>query len=230
MDAAEALTEKINNSGFSALVKSTGMDGMVAFRQYQPALVVLDLQLPDMDGLDICRMIRQETMVTPIIILTARAEEADRIVGLELGADDYVSKPFSPKEVLSRIRSILRRVSAREITLPALQAEPLIYQASGITLDDARHEVLLEGRSVRLSPTEYKLLSMLMRQAGNVVSREKLVDELWGYDGFSANLLEIHVGKLRRKLEDNPRRPRRILTVRSFGYKVASDSMAAAEV
>lgn len=230
MDAAEALTEKINNSGFSALVKSTGMDGMVAFRQYQPVLVVLDLQLPDMDGLDICRMIRQETMVTPIIILTARAEEADRIVGLELGADDYVSKPFSPKEVLSRIRSILRRVSAREIALPALQAEPLIYQASGITLDDARHEVLLEGRSIRLSPTEYKLLSMLMRQAGNVVSREKLVDELWGYDGFSANLLEIHVGKLRRKLEDNPRRPRRILTVRSFGYKVASDSMAAAEI
>jgi len=184
---------------------------------------VLDLQLPDMDGLDICRMIRQETMATPIIILTARAEEADRIVGLELGADDYVSKPFSPKEVLSRIRSILRRVSAREGTLPALQIEPLIYRASGITLDDARHEVLLEGRSVRLSPTEYKLLSMLMRQAGNVVSREKLVDELWGYDGFSANLLEIHVGKLRRKLEENPRRPRRILTVRSFGYKVASE-------
>ena len=200
------------------------MEGLVALRQEQPDLVVLDLNLPDMDGLDICRQIRQETDGAPIIILTARVDEADRIVGLELGADDYVVKPFSPKEVISRMRAILRRLASRDTTPTAEEQEPVIFRAAGISLDEARHEVLLEGKLVRLSPTEYKLLCLLMHQAGNVVAREKIVDEIWGYDGFSANLLEIHIGKLRRKLEDNPRRPRRILTVRSFGYKIVTEA------
>jgi two-component system response regulator RegX3 len=221
--AAEAISLKVETAGFSPIVAPTGEAGLKEFERGEPTLIILDLMLPDADGVEICRTIRQKSNV-PIIMLTAKAEEASRIVGLELGADDYVTKPFSPKELLSRIKAVLRRVS-RAAT--SSDDEPRVCQAAGIVVDEDRHEVYLEGENVRLTPTEYKILALLMRNAGRVVSRATLVEEVWGYDGFSDNLLEIHVGNLRRKIEDNPRQPQRLTTVRSFGYKIADDAAKA---
>jgi DNA-binding response OmpR family regulator len=215
---ADALREKISAAGYQAIVRHTAQEGWAAFRQEGPALVVLDIKLPDGDGIDLCRQIRRDSR-TPIIMLTAMAEETDRIVGLEQGADDYVVKPFSPKEVISRIKAILRRVDGP--APPNVELEPAVYAAAGIELNVARCEVWVDGSPVRLSPTEFKILARLMQEAGRVVSRDDLVQTIWGYDGFSSNLLEIHVGKIRRKIEVDPRRPRRLVTVRAFGYKIA---------
>lgn len=220
---AEALREKISAAGYEVLVRHTAEDGYQAYCQHDPALVVLDLKLPDGNGIDVCRRIRRNAR-TPILMLTALAEETDRIVGLEQGADDYVVKPFSPKEVISRIKAILRRVNSPQIA-PAEATTPEVYRAAGIELNAARFEVRVEGELVRLSPTEFRILLRLMQDAGRVVSRDDLVQTIWGYDGFSANLLEIHIGKIRRKIEVDPRRPQRLVTVRAFGYKVVSEDL-----
>jgi two-component system, OmpR family, response regulator MtrA len=219
---AEALGEKITAAGYQAIVRHTAQEGFAAFRHESPALVVLDIKLPDGDGIEICRQIRRESR-TPILMLTAMAEETDRIVGLEQGADDYVVKPFSPKEVISRIKAILRRVDGPTQLEP--EPEPALYTAAGIELNVARCEVRVDGSPVRLSPTEFKILARLMQDAGRVVSRDDLVQTIWGYDGFSSNLLEIHVGKIRRKIETDPRRPLRLITVRAFGYKIPLGSI-----
>ena len=212
---AEAVLAKLNSAGFTCIVKHTQAEGLEAFREQEPDLVVLDLILPDGDGLDACRTLRQESQI-PIVLLTARGEEADRIIGLESGADDYVTKPFSPKELISRIRAVLRRSTQQ----PA-DAQQHIYRAAGISLDESRHEISVDGQLVKFTPTEYRILAILLRSAGQVVSRDVLTKMIWGYEGFSSNLLEIHVGNIRRKIEANPRKPRRLITVRSFGYKLA---------
>lgn len=221
---ADALREKISAAGYEVIVRHTAEEGYQAHCQHDPSLVVLDLKLPDGNGIDVCRRIRR-TSRTPIIMLTALVEETDRIVGLEQGADDYVVKPFSPKEVISRIKAILRRV-AGPLPPPAEPVTPEVYTSAGIELNASRFEVRVEGALVRLSPTEFRILARLMQEAGRVVSREDLVRSIWGYDGFSSNLLEIHVGKIRRKIEVDPRRPRRLVTVRAFGYKVAASDGA----
>jgi len=217
---AEAVYEKLTAVGYRAHTEHSGGRGIEAFKRLTPDLVVLDLMLPDADGVDICRAIRQ-TSTVPIIMLTAKAEEIDRIIGLEIGADDYVTKPFSPKELVSRIRAVLRRA-----TDPVEKSEPTVYHAADLELDEVRHEVTLRGEFVLLTPTEYKILSLLMRYAGQIVARDTLTDAIWGYDGYSPNLLEIHIGNLRRKLEDDPRQPKRLLTVRSFGYKIVDSNEA----
>lgn len=219
--AAEAVALKSAASGYEVTVAPNGSQGLKAFNDTSPDIVILDLMLPDMDGTDVCRQIRAQSG-TPVIMLTARAEEASKIVGLEIGADDYVTKPFSPKELISRIKAVLRRSGA---TPPAPRVASAIYQAAGLSLDLERHEVLCDGDPVRLTPTEYKLLALLIRNAGQVVSRETIIKELWGYEGFSDNLIEIHIGNLRRKIEAQPRRPRRLITVRAFGYKLLNEDM-----
>jgi DNA-binding response OmpR family regulator len=219
--ASEAVATKMSAAGFRVVVARTGAAGLAAYELETPNLVVLDLMLPDADGVELCRVIRQTSDI-PIIMLTARAEEAARIVGLEVGADDYVTKPFSPKELLARIRAVLRRTGRREAP-PSSGTK--VHQAADIVLDEARYEVFLQGRSLRLTPTEYKLLTLLMRNAGHVVPRLALVEHVWGYDGFSYNLVEIHIGNLRRKIEDDPRHPRRLITVRAFGYKIVTDTL-----
>jgi len=230
-DVAEAVYEKLTTAGYRALVAHTATAGLEVFAKEGPDLVVLDLRLPDMDGLDVCRAIREHgteggdpQFKTPVIMLTARAEESDRVIGLEIGADDYVPKPFSPKELECRIKAVLRRTGPRP-----REPERGIWRAAGIELDEGRHRVLLltetspEGEEVKLTAIEYQILAVLMRKAGQVVSKEQLLDMVWGYDGFSANLLQIHIGHIRTKIEENPRRPRRLLTVRSFGYKIAEE-------
>lgn len=220
--AAEAVLEKVRSAGFSGIVTHTSAEGLRAFHEQQPDLIVLDLMLPDGDGIELCRTIRKQSQV-PIIMLTARAEETDRIMGLEIGADDYVTKPFSPKELVSRIKAVLRRSDLPHLPLPPSSThQGLIYTAGDIRLDAARREVTINGKPVRLTPTEYAILHILIQNAGQVVSRDTLINTIWQYNGFSANLLEIHIGNLRRKIEENPRYPRRLITLRSFGYKIAS--------
>jgi DNA-binding response OmpR family regulator len=213
---AEAIHEKLSASGYHPLVAHTGEDGLRSFYDHEPDLVILDLMLPDADGADICRAIRR-TATTPIVMLTAKVEEVDRIVGLEIGADDYIPKPFSTKELVARVRAVLRR-SERSMSPPSV-----IRSAAGIVVDEGRREVSVEGDVVHLTPTQYNILSLLMKHAGEAVSRDVLVAALWGHDDLSANLLEIHIGHLRRKIELNHRRPQRLLTVRSFGYRIAGD-------
>ncbi len=213
--AADAVAEKAKLAGFQTHIESTGMGGLSAFERFEPALVVLDLTLPDMDGVEICRTIRGKSRV-PIIMLTAKVEEVDRIIGLEMGADDYVTKPFSPKELISRIRAVLRRTEEGAIPTPG----ETNHSAAGIDLDERRQEVTVNGKQVQLTPIEFKLLLTLMRHAGQVMSRERLTERVWGYEGYSSNLLEIHIGNLRKKIEEDPRHPRRLITVRGYGYKI----------
>ena len=212
---AKAVSEKARLAGYQVHVEHTGTGGLAAFERLEPDLVILDLTLPDMDGVDICRAIRSKSRA-PVIMLTAKAEEIDRIVGLEMGADDYVTKPFSPKELIARIRAVMRRMGPGETV--ASSEETL--RVGGIVLDDRRHEVTVDGEQVQLTPIEFRLLQALMRHAGQVLSRERITERVWGYEGFSSNLLEIHIGNLRRKLGDDPRHPKRLITVRGYGYKI----------
>jgi DNA-binding response OmpR family regulator len=227
---AEALVEKLSAANFNVIAKATGAEGLASFRADDPDLIVLDLMLPDMDGLDVFRRIRElETNQRPwasrtgVVILTAKAEESDRVVGLEIGADDYVAKPFSPKELLARVKAVLRRTAGRTAA-----PEEAVIRVAGLELDTARHRIVLrpdlegEGKLVDLTAIEYNILATLMRHAGTLVTKSRLLEAVWGYEGFSPNLLQIHISHIRAKIEDNPRQPRRLLTVRSFGYRIAA--------
>lgn len=210
-----AIQKKFETSGFTVLTATTGDSGREILEAENPDLLILDLALPDDDGTDICRDVRAVSHV-PIIMLTGRAEETDRIVGLELGADDYVTKPFSLSELVARARAVLRRVDhARE----APKGEPTVLQGVGVTVNVRSHEVTVDGEATSLTPTEYKLLVTLMKRAGEVVSVQELLEQVWGHDQYDTHLVEVHVANLRGKIEKDPKRPERIQTVRSFGYR-----------
>ena len=181
-----------------------------------PDLVLLDVMLPDGSGFDVCRELRQTSRV-PIIMLTARGEEADRVVGLELGADDYVVKPFSAREVVARIRAVLRRVDAPE------PDDDGPVEIGELRLDPARREATHRGEALELSRKEFDLLELLMRNAGSVVSRERLISEVWDTNWFgSTKTLDVHVSGIRRKLGDDPSEPRYLHTVRGIGFRFAA--------
>jgi DNA-binding response OmpR family regulator len=204
------LAEALEQDGFHAEVAHTVADGLALGRSLRPDLVLLDLMLPDGSGLDVCRELRAESSV-PIIILSARGEETDRVVGLELGADDYVVKPFSAREVIARVRAVLRRSTAP----PAAEA-PL--EIGPVRLDPARRSVSFHGEPVELARKEFDLLALLMREAGTVVQRERLIDEVWDVNWFgSTKTLDVHVGALRKKLD-----PGLIHPVRGVGFRFAS--------
>jgi DNA-binding response OmpR family regulator len=205
------LAEALERDGFRAEVAHTVADALAGARTLRPDLVLLDIGLPDGSGLDVCRELRSSSSV-PIIILSARGEEADRVVGLELGADDYVVKPFSAREVIARIRAVLRRTAA-----PGAPAEGPI-QIGEVRLDPARRTVTFGDRPVELARKEFDLLALLMREAGAVVQRERLIDEVWDVNWFgSTKTLDVHVSALRKKLE-----PSYIHTVRGVGFRFAS--------
>ena len=211
----DPLADVLRSEGFDTLVAGTVAEALEQARR-DPDLVLLDVMLPDGSGFDVCRELRQGSQV-PIIMLTARGEEADRVVGLELGADDYVVKPFSGREVVARIRAVLRRVAAPEPT----DDRPL--EVGDVRLDPARHEVTLGGDRLELSRKEYELLRLLMRNAGSVVTRERLIDEVWDPNWFgSTKTLDVHVSGIRRKLGDNPAEPRYLHTVRGVGFRFSS--------
>ena len=204
----------LEQAGFRVVTAGDGQMALTTFRHEKPDLVILDLMLPGIGGLDVCRTLRRESAV-PIIMLTARAEEADRLIGLELGADDYVVKPFSPREVVLRVRAILRRVEGEVATSEVLQA-------GDITLDLAAHQATVAGQVVELTPTEFALLAVLARAPGRVFARTQLIQQIQDspLEGFDRTI-DVHIRNIRAKIEADPKNPRIILTVYGIGYKLA---------
>jgi two-component system response regulator RegX3 len=216
----EPLAEALRSEGFDTQVAGTVAEALELARR-DPDLVLLDVMLPDGSGFDVCRELRARSQV-PIIMLTARGEEADRVVGLELGADDYVVKPFSAREVVARVRAVLRRTAVS--TEPG--EGPL--EVGALRLDPARHEATLDGRALELSRKEFELLQLLMRNAGSVVTRERLIDEVGDPNWFgSTKTLDVHVSGIRRKLGDDPAEPRYLHTVRGVGFRFSTPDEAA---
>jgi len=198
-------------------VVGDGPQALQIIRRDPPDLVVLDLMLPGMDGLEVCRRVRADTTTRalPIIVVTAKGEETDRVVGLEMGADDYLVKPFSPRELVARLRAVLRR---RETS--ASEAERIV--AGDLALDRGRHEVTRGGAPIALSAMEFKLLAFFLANRGLAFSREQLLDRVWGQDRFvEPRTVDVHVRRLREKVEADPKRPKVILTVRGHGYRCA---------
>ena len=211
----EAISYALSIEGFTVSSATTGREGVDAARRLNPSVVILDVMLPQMSGLDVCRQIRAESDV-PIIMLTARGSEADKVAGLELGADDYITKPFSIRELVARVRAQVRR-SART---GALSGTTEVLRGGGIELDVDSHEVRVGGVPIEIRPKEFDLLESLMRRSGRLASRETLIDEVWGLDHFGATkTLDVHIKRLREKVEPDPRSPRHIVTVRGLGYK-----------
>jgi two-component system response regulator RegX3 len=212
----EPLAEALAREGFDAKVAATAAEALDLAARIDPDLVLLDVMLPDGSGFDVCRELRQRSQV-PIIMLTARGEEADRVVGLELGADDYVVKPFSSREVAARIRAVLRRADAPS------QPDERPIQVGELRLDSSKREVTKDGEVVELSRKEFELLQLLMRSAGSVVTRERAIDEVWDTNWFgSTKTLDVHVSGLRRKLGDDSNEPRFLHTVRGVGFRFSS--------
>ncbi|MER3397792.1 MAG: DNA-binding response regulator [Chloroflexota bacterium] len=216
-----AVGYNLRREGHRVLLAADGPTALALMAE-GPDLVILDLMLPGLDGFEVCRRIRQQSSV-PIIILTARADEVDRVVGLELGADDYITKPFSMRELLARVKALLRR---RDLILAELQAgaaagaERLV--AGDLEVDLARHTVTRAGVPVNLTPKEFDLLAFLVRNRGRVFSAERLLGEVWGYaNPVDPRTVAVHIRSLREKLEDDPSRPVLIETVRGVGYRFA---------
>src|SRR5215207_169911 len=211
---AEPFAGALAREGFQPVIAGTARAALELFHRQEPALVLLDIALPDGDGREVCRELRRESAV-PIIMLTARGTETDRVVGLELGADDYVVKPFSAAEVIARIRAVLRR-SGRDASA-ALQPAIAI---GGLELDPGARSATLDGAPLELSRKEFDLLARLMRDAGRVVTREDLMSDVWDENWFgSTKTLDVHIGFLRRKLGDDPAEPRFLHTVRGVGFR-----------
>jgi two-component system response regulator RegX3 len=213
---SEPLSAALGKEGFVPTIAETVADGLERFRSDRPDLVLLDVMLPDGDGRDLLRQIRSESR-TPVVLLTARGQETDKVVGLELGADDYVVKPFGAAELIARIRAVLRRSSTPEADTPA------VLQVGDVEMNLHRHAVTHAGRSVDLTLKEFELLRMLMEGAGRVVSRTDLIDEVWDPNWYgSTKTLDVHVSSLRKKLNDDPAAPRYIHTVRGVGFRFSS--------
>ncbi len=204
----------LNRDSHKVLAASDGLEGLRLAREAHPDLVILDLMLPGLDGVEVCRILREESEV-PIVMLTARVEEEDRLAGLDMGADDYVTKPFSPSELAARVRAVLRR-TARD----ARERSPAELRHGDLTVDLRRREVYMGPTRVCLTPTETRLLVLLMREPGRTLTREEIIDRVFGYDfdGFDRTV-DAHVSNLRRKLEMDPEKPRYIHTIYGVGYR-----------
>jgi DNA-binding response OmpR family regulator len=212
------LRDYLERAGFAVLTAANGDAALAIARRQRPDLVVLDLTLPSLDGLDVARALRRDGEM-PIIMLTARTEEADRVAGLELGADDYVAKPFSPREVVARVRAVLRRTQA------ARAQSDTVRVGEAIVLDATRVEASVDGRRVDLTPTEFQLLIHMARQPGRVFTRAQLLDALHGVAVESyERAIDAHVKNLRRKIERDPHAPRHLQTVFGVGYRIADSS------
>ena len=211
---SDALSYMLRKEGFEVAVAATGPAALIEFDRNGADIVLLDQMLPEMSGSEVCRRLRQKSHV-PIIMVTARDSEIDKVVGLEIGADDYVTKPYSPRELVARIRAVLRRNAADlvESAGPSLQGGP-------VRMDVERHVVSVSGTVVALPLKEFELLELLLRNAGRVLTRGQLIDRVWGADYVGdTKTLDVHVKRLRSKIEPEPSNPRYIVTVRGLGYK-----------
>lgn len=212
-DIVKLVSYYLGNEGYAVKSARDGLDGLRLIEREKPDLVILDLMLPEFDGLEVCRKLRSQpaTHAIPIIMLTAKGEETDKVVGLEMGADDYLTKPFSPKELVARVKALLRRTAQ-----PAPQPAMLSYGA--LTVDDERHEVKYKGKEIQLTAKEFGLLQQLLRNRGRVLTREVLLDKVWGYEAeITTRTVDVHIRRLREKI---PLLTDAIVTVKSLGYKL----------
>jgi two-component system response regulator RegX3 len=211
---ADTVRYNLEREGYMVAVAADGRKALERFRSEGPSLVILDLMLPEMSGLDVCRQIRQISNV-PIIMVTAKDSEADKVSGLELGADDYVTKPFSVRELVSRVRAHLRRAGMR-----ADEPEEDVLSGGPVSLDVAKHEVLVRGETVGFPPKEFELLETFLRRQGRLLTRDFLIEEVWGAGYFGdTKTLDVHVKRIRKKVEQDPHLPKHLVTVRGLGYK-----------
>ena len=215
-DIADLVKYQLEKEGLAARTVSDGKQALDLIVRDHPDLIILDLMLPGTDGMEVCRRLRANsaTQAIPIIMLTAKAEEVDRILGLEMGADDYVPKPFSPRELVARVKAVLRR------TATPLAPNEAPVGIGNLRLDPVRHEATKADRSIDLSAMEFRLLEFFLRHRGRVFTRTQLLDQVWGQDRFvEPRTVDVHIRRLREKVEDDPKRPTLILTVRGMGYK-----------
>jgi two-component system alkaline phosphatase synthesis response regulator PhoP len=210
----QGLELNLAREGYQILTAATGEEGLRLALRENPHLILLDIMLPGMNGLDVCRELRQKGFEAPIIMLTAKSEEVDRVVGLEIGADDYVTKPFSRRELLARIRVRLRRQPAR----PSEQLAR--YRFDEVEIDFEKCAATKRGQPLELTSKEYDILRLMIRHRGEVVSRDRMLNEIWGYDAYPVTrTVDTHIVKLRQKLEDDPANPKHILSIYGEGYK-----------
>ena len=215
---SEPLSYLLAKEGYAVVTAETGPDAVAQFEAEGADLVLLDLMLPGMSGIDVCRALRSRSHV-PIIMLTAKDSEIDKVVGLELGADDYVTKPYSSRELLARIKAVLRRLAEPEELLPAT------IESGPVRMDIERHVVTVAGETVNLPLKEFELLELLLRNSGRVLTRGQLIDRIWGSDYVGdTKTLDVHIKRLRAKVEEDPASPRHIITVRGLGYKFEADT------
>lgn len=206
------LRSSMETEGHQLITASDGATGLSAVVDHNPDLIILELALPDHDGFEMCRRLRERTQA-PILVLTARDDEADRVVALEIGADDYMIKPVGTKELMARVRAHLRRSGK-------IQPVEQVLSAGALVVDLGRHEARLDQRRLELKPREFDLLVFLMRNQGRIITRDHLVREIWGYEAIGhSRTVDVHVSRLREKIEDDPHRPVRIVTVRGVGYR-----------
>ena len=212
-----ALQYNLKQEGYTALTATDGEVGLRMAMSLSPDLVILDVMLPRLDGFEVCRLLRRESGV-PILMLTARGEEVDRVVGLELGADDYVTKPFSMRELLARVRNLLRRASPLQTSDFAGRSE--VIRSEDLTIDQISHSVTLGDKPLEMKPREFSLLAMLAANKGRAFTRNQILERLWGHDYIGdSRTVDVHVRWLREKIELDPSKPRRIVTIRGLGYR-----------
>jgi len=210
---SDPLTYMLGKEGYDVALAETGPDALLEFERTGADLVLLDLMLPGMSGIEVCRVLRQKSAV-PVIMLTAKDSEVDKVVGLEIGADDYVTKPYSARELLARVKAVLRRGQEAEELLPAT------LEGGPVRMDVERHTVAVNGQPTSLPLKEFELLEMLLRNTGRVLTRSQLIDRIWGSDYVGdTKTLDVHIKRLRAKIEPDPGDPRFIVTVRGLGYK-----------
>ena len=211
----ELLQFNLVNAGYKVITANNGLDALKKVKEHKPDLLLLDLMLPGMDGLDVCKEIKRnkETSKTSIIMLTAKSEELDKILGLELGADDYITKPFSIRELLARVKAVLRRSNSDEISEE-------IYELGRLKVDFERHEVLINNEKVELTLKDFELLQILIKNKGKILRRETLLDKVWGYEYIGeTRTVDVHIRYLRKKIEDDDKNPKFIETIRGVGYR-----------
>jgi len=213
-DILLSLKDEFESLGYTVFEAGDGRKGMTFARQKSPDLIILDLMLPIMDGYEICRELRNEGNKTPIIMLTVKDKESDKVLGLELGADDYVTKPFSFRELMARVRAVMRRT--------AYQTEDIFtYRFNQIELDFKKYEAKKKEKKLKLTPLQFRMLKLLIQKKGEVLSRDEFLDEIWGMDNvlISFRTIDSHIANLRKKIEDDPAHPTHILNIRGIGYK-----------
>lgn len=212
----ELVRYNLEAAGFRVIVACNGQEALRQTVDCNPDLIVLDRMLPGVDGLDLCRRLRDDGYNTPVLMLTARTQEVDQVLGLELGADDYMTKPFSPRVLVARVRALLRRTTRRQ---SAEKSE--VYEVGDLVVDITRHEVTLGGRAVELTAREFQILALLASQPGRVFTRDQIISTVWNYDFCGeTRIVDVHVSNLRDKIEDDPSKPALIETVRGVGYKL----------